>query len=430
MEFQVYTVSGLTRELKALVEESFPPVWVEGEISNFKHHSSGHMYFSLKDEGATLRCVFFRQYNMRLRYRPEDGMKVLAFGELTVYEPSGQYQLVVAELRPRGVGELQLAFEQLKIRLQAEGLFDPEHKKPIPQFPEVVGVVTSSTGAVIRDIISVIRRRCPPVRIVLYPARVQGEGAAAEIAEGIRAFGRWGGADVLIVGRGGGSIEDLWAFNEEEVARAIYESPVPVVSAVGHETDFTIADFVADLRAPTPSAAAEFVVSDAAELSSQVESLVRSLTRAQHSLLETSAQQLDELERGLSAARLLERLKIFRTLCQALEYRLRRAIAAKLTARKSEWLRLRGALSALNPAAVLDRGFSLVRKPSGAVVRDAVQVAVGEVLEVILSRGLLDCRVERAEPEARKLKLAGLPEKFFEDLKEEKRESKNDKRKS
>ena len=412
MNFQpgIYTVSSLTRELKELVEGTFPPLWVEGEISNFKHHSSGHMYFSLKDEQAVLRCVFFRQFNMRLAYRPEDGMKVLAYGELTVYEPSGQYELKIVELRPYGVGALQLAFEQLKARLQAEGLFDPERKKPIPKFPGTVGVVTSPTGAVIRDIISIISRRCPPVRIVLYPVRVQGEGAAREIAQGIRAFGRWGGADVLIVGRGGGSLEDLWAFNEEVVARAIAECPVPVISAVGHETDFTIADFVADLRAPTPSAAAEFAVPDAAELAAGVADLARRLIRACQGILETSAQRLDELERGLSPERLLERLRFLMAGHQALAHRLTTSMKTKITVARQEWLRLIDKLSALNPASVLGRGFALVQTPAGAVVRDAGTVSLGDLLEVILNKGWLGCRVEEVNPELEKLKLASPPD--------------------
>ena len=409
MEIQVYTVSGLTAEIKDLIEETFPPVWVEGEISNFTHHSSGHMYFSLKDEGASLRCVFFRQHNFRLRFKPEGGMKVLAFGELTVYEPSGQYQLRIAELRPVGIGELQLAFEQLRAKLQAEGLFDQERKRPIPSFPAVVGVVTSPTGAAIRDIISVISRRCPPVRIVLYPVRVQGEDAAAEIAGGIRAISEWGGADVVITGRGGGSIEDLWAFNEEVVARAIAECPVPVISAVGHETDFTIADFVADLRAPTPSAAAEFAVPDAAELLAGLKALAIRLLRARQNRLDYGWQVFDSLERGLSPGRLLERYKYLKSQQESLTRRLCRAVSNILEASSTQWEGLRHQLAALNPAAVLDRGFSLVRTPAGEIVRDARQVAVSDNLEVTLSSGLLGCKVETVQPDVEKLKVPGLP---------------------
>jgi len=399
LNFKVYTVAELTREIKDLIEEGFGPLWVEGEISNFVHHGSGHMYFSLKDEGAVLRAVFFRQYNSRLLFLPENGMQVLARGTITVYEPSGQYQLVVSELRPSGTGALQLAFEQLKARLAAEGLFDEERKRPLPSFPQAVGVVTSSTGAAVRDIISVITRRCPPAKIVLYPVRVQGEGAAGEIAEGIRAFGRWGKAQVLIVGRGGGSLEDLWAFNEEEVARAIYDSPVPVISAVGHQTDFTIADFVADLRAPTPSAAAEYAVPEAAELLQGVEEMLRRLVAAERSRLDTGAQRLDELERNISLRRLALRLERLEQERLALTGRLKRAALNRLTAARLEWARLRESLEALNPAAVLGRGFSIVRTPEGEVVSSSDQVSVGREVEVLLSRGALDCRVERIHPE-------------------------------
>ena len=409
MEIQVYTVSGLTAEVKELFEANFPPLWVEGEISNFTHHGSGHMYFSLKDEGASLRCVFFRQNNFRLKFKPEAGMKVLAFGELTVYEPSGQYQLKIAELRPVGIGELQLAFEQLKARLQAEGLFDQQRKRPIPFFPELVAVVTSPTGAAVRDIISVISRRCPPVRIVVCPVRVQGEGAAAEIAGGIRAVGRWGGADVVITGRGGGSIEDLWAFNEEQVARAIAECPVPVISAVGHETDFTIADFVADLRAPTPSAAAEFAVPDAAELFAGIKALAMRLLRAQQNGLDYHWQMFDTLERGLSPARLLERYKYLKSQQESMAHILSRAVFNLLEASSARWEGLRQQLAALNPAAVLGRGFALARTPAGEIVRNARQVAVGDSLELILSSGLLGCRVETVEPDVEKLRVPHLP---------------------
>ncbi|OGG06872.1 MAG: hypothetical protein A3F83_10050 [Candidatus Glassbacteria bacterium RIFCSPLOWO2_12_FULL_58_11] len=424
MSSKVYTVSALTNEIKFMFESNFGPVWVEGEISNFTHHSSGHMYFSLKDEAATLRCVFFRQLNIRLRFKPEGGMKVLALGELTVYEPSGQYQLKVAELRPYGMGDLQLAFEQLKARLAAEGLFDQERKRPLPAFPAVVGVVTSPTGAAVRDIISVISRRCPPVRIVLYPVRVQGEGAAEEIARGIRALGRWGQAEVIITGRGGGSLEDLWAFNEEAVARAIFECPVPVISAVGHETDFTIADFVADLRAPTPSAAAEFAVPDAAELSAALTGLTARLSRAGRDRLDSLWQTLDGLERGLSPKRLLARVAFLEQRQRNLAHRLRRSMLSGRTTAEARWDGLLHRLSALNPASVLHRGFSLSRTAAGEIVREAVRLAPGDALEVILGKGALDCRVEAVYPEKAPLKLPGLPGEISRLRPEDKRSEK------
>ncbi len=405
MDLHVYTVSELTRELKELIEGSFPPVWVEGEISNFVHHGSGHMYFSLKDSGAALRTVFFRQYNQSLTFRPGNGIKVMARGLLSVYEPSGQYQLVVSELRPSGMGPLQLAFEQLKAKLQAEGLFDEARKRPLPQFPACVGVVTSPTGAAVRDIINVLQRRCPSVRIVLCPVKVQGEGAAAEIAAGIRAFGAWGGADVIIAGRGGGSAEDLWAFNEEAVARAIYASPVPVISAVGHQTDFTIADFVADLRAPTPSAAAEFAVPVALELEADLAALCRRLVRSGTALTANAGQRLDEIERALAPVHLSARLRSYRERGDAQAVRLRLAVQRRLESGRAEWSLLRERLSALNPAAVLGRGYSVVRTPEGRIVRDAATVAVGDRLSVLLARGGLDCRVENVDTGGE----AGLP---------------------
>ena len=246
---------------------------MEGEISNFLWHTSGHRYFSLKDENAQLRCTIWRGVGQYLNFEPEDGIKVHAFGNLTVYEKRGEYQLNVLKLLPVGRGELEIAFQKLKERLLKEGLFDEAHKKPIPEFPERIGIVTSPTGAAIQDMLKVFRRRFPSAGLYLYPARVQGEGASEEIAAGIRAFNEWGEVDVIIIGRGGGSLEDLWAFNEEEVARAIYASRIPVVSAVGHEIDFTMADFVADLRAPTPSTAVEMVVPDKAELERVIKGL-------------------------------------------------------------------------------------------------------------------------------------------------------------
>ncbi len=413
MEYQVYTVSGLTADVKYLIESNFPPVWVEGEISNFTHHRSGHMYFSLKDESSSLRCVFFKQNNFRIQFEPESGMKVLAFGELSVYEPSGQYQLKVVRLKPFGVGELQLAFEQLKQRLEAEGLFDPEHKRQLPAFPNTVGVVTSDTGAAVRDIISVISRRCPPTRIVLYPVRVQGEGAAREIAGAIEAFGRWGEADVLIVGRGGGSMEDLWAFNEEVVARAIYNSPVPVVSAVGHETDYTIADFVADSRAPTPSAAAEFVVPEARELAAGVSALAGRMARVVGDELERAWQRVDSCERGLSPRRMAARLSDQQRWLASQVRMMATCTNANLAANTSRWNGLRRELSALNPAAVLGRGYAVPRTADGALIRNAGQLSKGDPLELLLAGGSLDCRVEKVNLETSSLAGAKkLPPRF------------------
>src|SRR5574341_1951041 len=266
----VYTVSTLTAEVKAVLEDGFSAVWVEGEVSNFKHHTSGHMYFTLRDAAAQIRAVMFRGNNRLLKFQPKDGLAVLVFGAVSVYERRGEYQINVEFMEPKGVGALQLAFEQLKARLEVEGLFDAARKRPLPRLPRKVGIITSPTGAVIRDMLTIIGRRFPGLAVLIHPVQVQGEAAAQEIAAALARMGQRPDLDVLIVARGGGSLEDLLAFNEEVVARAIAASPIPVISAVGHETDVTIADFVADLRAPTPSAAAELAVRTRAEILDQI----------------------------------------------------------------------------------------------------------------------------------------------------------------
>ena len=279
----IYSVSALTAEVKAVLEDGFSAIWVEGELSNFKHHTSGHMYFTLKDAQAQIRGVMFRGHNRLLRFHPIDGLAVLVSGTVTVYERRGEYQINVEFMEPRGVGALQLAFEQLKAKLEAEGLFDEARKRPLPLLPRRIGIITSPTGAVIRDMLTIIGRRFPGLEVLIHPVAVQGECAAAEVAAALERLGARADLDVLIVARGGGSLEDLWAFNEEGVARAIVASAVPVISAVGHETDVTIADFVADLRAPTPSAAAELVVARRDELRQRVDDLMaRAVATLQH----------------------------------------------------------------------------------------------------------------------------------------------------
>lgn len=397
-ESNIYTVSSLTGRIKSLIENSFPPVWVEGELSNFVSHGSGHMYFSLKDENAQLRCAFFRQYNSSLAFAPGDGMQVIARGTLDVYERSGQYQLLVSELKPSGVGALQLAFEQLKARLDAEGLFDEERKRTLPWFPETVGIVTSPTGAAVRDIISVIRRRSPATRLVLSPARVQGEGAAAEISEALDMLGQWGGCDVIIIGRGGGSAEDLQAFNEEAVARAIVRCPVPVISAVGHQTDFTIADFVADHRAPTPSAAAESAVPDSAELIQAVGNISRRLVRSGMRTLEYASQRVDDLERTMAAYRPAEKIRFARERLTYLAAGIGTSVQNRVRESLFRWESLNRSLIDLNPASVLARGYSVVRKKDGPVVTAWNQVSIGDIIEAQLGAGKLEAVVEKSLP--------------------------------
>src|SRR6266851_2429793 len=335
------TVSELTNAVRGALEARFASVWVEGEISNFKAHSSGHWYFTIKDEAAQLRAKCFRSANTRIRFRPHDGLHVRARGRLSVYPPRGEYELVVESLDPVGAGALRIAFEQMRDRLKAEGLFAPELKRPLPMFPRRVGVVTSPTGAAIRDILNVISRRTRTVHVLFSPARVQGEGAGRDIVRAIRfinqyhrqslADGRLEEAvDVLIVGRGGGSTEDLWAFNEEEVARAIRASVIPVISAVGHETDFSIADFAADLRAPTPSAAAELVAAHEEQLWAQLEGLNRNLARSIHFRLAADRSRVQQLaySRGFDEVR--GQLRTAMTAMDDAEHRLQTSIAAQV----------------------------------------------------------------------------------------------------
>ena len=393
MEKRIHTVSSLTREIKELLETSFPRLWVEGEVSNFKRHSSGHLYFTLKDETAQIRSAMWRFKADELRFRLEDGLKVLVEADIQVYEKSGSYQLIVQQLQPAGVGELQLAFEQLKKRLQEEGLFDIQHKKELPSYPEGVGVITSSTGAAIRDIVSVINRRFPAINILLYPVKVQGEGAADEIAAAISDFNDFGKVDVLIVGRGGGSMEDLWAFNEEPVARAIFQSKIPVISAVGHEVDFSIADFVADRRAPTPSAAAEMVVPDSQEL---LGNLAYYREKFRNHILQLMTGYLDKIEafRKSYAFRRPEDLlyqkvqrldEIWRTIQTSIQFALKR------DRERLEKGRLH--MQALNPEEVLRRGYSICYK-DGEIIKNIKQVDALDMVQIKLHKGQFISQVQ------------------------------------
>jgi exodeoxyribonuclease VII large subunit len=393
----VYSVTELTRRIKQQLEREWRALWVEGELSNVHaHKASGHLYFTLKDDRAQLRGVMFQSDAARLRFEPADGQKVRVFGSLTVYEPQGSYQVRAVRLEPVGLGELELAFRQLHARLEREGLFDPARKRPIPRHPQTVGIVTSESGAAIRDLFSVARRRAPHVRLVVRPARVQGAGAAEDVVRAIRELNEWGGADVLIVGRGGGSLEDLWTFNEEPVARAIRASRIPVISAVGHEIDVTIADFAADLRAPTPSAAAELAVPDRRALTDALRarvarlgsSLQRTLRRRRERvmLLGRSSAFREPLalvlRRGQDVDRLVDRLE--------------QAAGGRVERSRLRWQGLAGKLGALSPTAILARGYAIVRDAEGRVVRRHRDVAAGDAVHVKIGEGALDCRVERA----------------------------------
>ena len=395
---QVFTVSELTSQIKEILEGTFVGIWVEGEISNFRRPSSGHMYLTLKDEATQVSAVMFRSLNRDLRFTPKDGLAVIVYGRVSVYERRGEYQITVEYMEPKGIGALQLAYEQLKERLAQEGLFDPAHKKPLPLLPQRVGVITSATGAAIRDILHVIQRRFANLAVTLYPVQVQGETAAEEIARAIEEMNRWGKIEVLIVGRGGGSIEDLWAFNEEKVARAIFASRIPVISAVGHETDYTIADFVADVRAPTPSAAAEIVVTSKDQLCQRTDELVGRMLSSLQLRLQRYATALSHRMGRLQALTPRGMLKRQRQKLLAVADRLERGSLAILQLKRESLQRTVGKLGALSPLAVLERGFALcMRLPSLKIVRDAEEIGIDDEVLVRLCRGKILCQVKERE---------------------------------
>ena len=436
---RVFSVSDLTVAVRDLLEAHLFEVWVEGELSNCKIWNTGHLYFTLKDDRSQLRGFMFRSSLRYLKFKPTDGTRVIARGKITVYEPKGEYQLVCEHLEPQGRGALQLAFEQLKERLQREGLFDQARKRPLPALPRKIGVVTSLDGAAIRDIIKVLQRRYANAHVVIAPARVQGAEAAPDVARALRQIGRVPGVDVVIVGRGGGSIEDLWAFNEEVVARAIGRVPVPVISAVGHETDITIADFVADLRAPTPSAAAEIVVGRKDDWCSRIDRLHQRLrsaarTRLQHlsrrlhvidsrpafaaypgrlamrgrytselshalaralaSRLLARARRLQQLERQLATFDAGRRLATIRTRLVSADGRLASAVTRRRDRAASAFATIAGRLDTLSPLAVLGRGYAVAwNADKTRILRNASAVGIGETVHVTLSRGELACEV-------------------------------------
>ncbi len=395
----VYSVSALTAEVKAVLEDGFSAVWVEGELSNFKHHTSGHMYFTLKDAEAQIRAVMFRGNNRLLKFQPTDGLAVLVFGTVTVYERRGEYQVNVEFMEPRGIGALQLAFEQLKARLEAEGLFEAARKRTLPRLPRKIGIITSPTGAVIRDMLTIIGRRFPGLAILISPVQVQGEAAAAEIAMALARLGRRTDLDVLIVARGGGSLEDLWAFNEEVVARAIAASPIPVISAVGHESDVTIADFVADLRAPTPSAAAELVVAQRDELRQRVDELAGRALAAVEAALAVRRTGVQMLERHLSVLSPMAQVRRQGERLQSLRQRLLAWWGLARMLRQERLKVLVGKIEALSPLGILARGYSICFSlPERQILKDAAEVAVGSEVAVHLHRGELRCLVQGAHP--------------------------------
>jgi exodeoxyribonuclease VII large subunit len=397
-EKHIYTVAELNKYIRVIMEDSFPAVWVEGEISNFLQHTSGHMYFSLRDAGGVLKCAMFSRSNAKLKFRPKDGMKVICFGKISVYEPRGDYQLIVEEVEPKGVGALQLQFQQLKERLAKEGLFDERHKVPIPPLPTRIGIVTSPTGAAIRDILNVTRRRFANIEIIINPVRVQGEGSKDEIAAAIRQFNKLKNIDVMIVGRGGGSLEDLWAFNEEVVARAIYDSEIPVISAVGHEIDFTISDFVADLRAATPSAAAELVIPKKEDLKNLIDTHATRLKNALRSKLETLTHKLGALKDSYILRQPLNLItqnqQMVDDLCNDMAIRVEHLVGM----RGENFNLLTNKLEALNPLAILNRGYSVSSRASdGAIIKKAGDVRIGDKVRTRLGAGRFISKVEEIE---------------------------------
>ncbi len=395
-ERTVFEVSQVNLLIKDLLEgiPDLNHIYIRGEISNYKVYPSGHHYFTLKDAEGALRCVMFKGSAMKLRFRPENGMKVIAHGRISVFPRDGAYQLYCTEMTPDGVGDLYVAFEQLKAKLHAEGLFAPEHKKPLPQFPRRIAIITSSAGAAVHDMIRILKRRYPIAKVLLLPVRVQGVEAPPEIVGAIRYANRHQLADVIITGRGGGSIEDLWAFNDERVARAIYDSQIPVISAVGHEPDVTISDYVADARASTPSNAAEIAVPDRAELQKSLSAARERMLRAQ----EGKIRKLSERVEAISQKRALREPMAFiqdkRILLDYTQNRLAAAAERTLGGYRENFVRLTASLDALSPLKVLGRGYAVARRETGEILKSAEETAVGEQVEITLGTGEIRCKVD------------------------------------
>jgi exodeoxyribonuclease VII large subunit len=437
---RTWTVRDLVAAVRTHIEREYADIWVEGEISNFRAHDSGHLYFTLKDQNAQIRVVMFRSSARLLRFRPENGMQIVTRGRVTIYEDRGEMQISAEYLEPKGAGALQIAFEQLKAKLEAEGLFDAARKKPIPTLPQKIGVVTSPQGAALRDILNILQRRHHSANVLIFPAQVQGESAALEVIAGVRYFNKSKSVEVIIVARGGGSAEDLAAFNHEELARTIAASQIPIVSAVGHETDFTIVDFVADLRAPTPSAAAELVIRSRQEIDEQLESLHRRLAKSIRYQLLMARQSLTEFAQHQAFARMMDLIhrrqqrlddlvyrmanseraviegqrRCFEALSAAVRhYDVRRvlsgirrdletqvsalgaAVRNSLLERKVRLDRIDTALRALSPMAILERGYALVFDASGTLLKDAAQVHAGDKISARLAKGTVDAKVSK-----------------------------------
>ena len=395
IEPKVFSVGQINRYIKNLLENDFilNSLLVQGEISNFKAHSSGHWYFTLKDAQGAISCVIFRQDTAQIPFTPENGMQVILAGHVSLYEKTGQYQLYGEFLQPVGMGALQIAFEQMKEKLAAEGLFDSDFKRELPAHVETIAVITSPTGAAVRDIIQIAKRRDPRVKIALFPTLVQGESAAEDIVKSLKLANSWGKADVIILGRGGGSMEDLWAFNEEIVARAIFASEVPVISAVGHETDFTIADFVSDLRAPTPSAAAELATVHLESIRMGVEELTERLTRDVQAVLTASKRRLDFLKERPVLKRPLERVQRTQVYLEEKERLLLRETLRKLEKKNMRLAAAGARLEAVSPFSIMQRGYAVAMDEKGLPVTSVLSAKEGQALQVRMKDGILETTV-------------------------------------
>jgi len=388
----IYTVSEITRNIRNILENEFPEVWIEGEISNLSMPASGHIYFTLKDENTEIKSVIYKfQKTLTTPTVPlKDGLSIIAFGKISVYEKQGQYQIIISKWEPKGIGALQLAFEELKKKLQKEGLFDEKHKKPIPIFPQTVGVVTSPTGAAIRDILNIIDRRFSNINILIYPVRVQGQGSAQEIANAIDEMNQFPDIDVLIVGRGGGSLEDLWAFNEEVVARSIFRSKIPIISAVGHEIDYTISDFVADRRAPTPSAAAEMVIAQKTEFKDRIEFLKHKLQSKIYSYLQYLKNNVSRLTTSYVFKEPENTLRQYFQRVDELGHRLTTKIKHIYEIQNHKLYALESHLNALNPTSILNRGYSItINAKTGKIISKIDNLKKGDTIETKLAKGKL-----------------------------------------
>ncbi|MCI6056041.1 exodeoxyribonuclease VII large subunit [Anaerotignum sp.] len=399
IEPKIFTVGQINRYIRNLLENDFilSSLLVKGEISNFKAHSSGHLYFTLKDASGALSCVMFRQDAAGLPFEPENGMQVVVYGHISLYEKTGQYQLYAEFMEPLGIGALQVAFEQLKEKLAEEGLFDGDFKREIPKNPSCIAVITSPTGAAVRDILQIVKRRDPNVKVAIFPTLVQGEQAAADIVRSLKLVNEWGKADVIILGRGGGSMEDLWCFNDENVARAVFASEIPVISAVGHETDFTITDFVADMRAPTPSAAAELATTPLAERREAFHRLELRLERDVSALLTSCRRRLDLLKSRPVMERPLER--IYRTMMDVEEtqQRLDKEMTNRLMQRAERWQYLTNRLEAASPLAVMSRGYVMAVTSSGNLLTSVKQAEVGDRVTLHLQDGKIETNIQEKE---------------------------------